>query len=68
MYTHKPPPTHRQKNGTMNKTLFQLMWFRQGNRAPICPSSPPLAEVMQAIMGQGANCVAVCVSVCVCVC
>lgn len=31
------------------------MYFSKGNRAPICPSSPPLAAVIQAIMGQGAK-------------
>lgn len=31
------------------------MYFSKGNRAPICPSSPPLAAVMQAIMCKGAN-------------
>ena len=29
------------------------MHFSKGNRAPICQSSPPLAAVMQAIIGEG---------------
>lgn len=31
------------------------MYFSKGNRAPLCPSSPPLATVMQAIIGKGGH-------------
>lgn len=31
------------------------MYFSKGNRAPLCPSSLPLATVMQAIIGNGGH-------------
>ena len=42
----------KRKRKNTNNTAFSS-WYSKGNRAPICPSSSPLAAVMQAIMGKG---------------